>query len=73
MLCKDNRKHLQLGSVAHAFNPAFGRQGQADIWEFEASLDYRVNSKTVRAAQRNPLWGGEGEGALVSSGEKKED
>lgn len=48
MLFKDNRKHLQLGSVAHAFNPAFGRQGQANIWGFEASLDYRLNSKTEK-------------------------
>jgi hypothetical protein len=37
--------------VTHAFNPALGRQ----IFEFEASLVYKVSSKTARAAQRNPV------------------
>ena len=35
--------------------PALGRQRQADLSEFEASLVYRVNSRTVRAAQKNPI------------------
>ena len=26
-----------------------------DLWEFEASLVYRVSSKTARATQRNPV------------------
>jgi hypothetical protein len=34
--------------VAHAFNP---RQ----ISEFEASLGYKVSSRTARAIQRNPV------------------
>ena len=33
--------------------PALGRHGQA-ISEFEASLVYRVSSRTARATQRNP-------------------
>jgi hypothetical protein len=34
--------------------PALGRQRQADFW-VEASLVYRVSSRTARAAQRNPV------------------
>jgi hypothetical protein len=34
--------------------PAFGRQRQA-ISGFEASLVYKVNSRTARAIQRNPV------------------
>jgi hypothetical protein len=35
---------------------ALGRQRQADFWisEFEASLVYKVSSRTARATQRNP-------------------
>jgi hypothetical protein len=34
--------------------PALGRQRQADFW-FEASLVYKVSSRTARAIQRNPV------------------
>jgi hypothetical protein len=34
--------------------PALGRQRQTDS-EFEASLVYRVSSRTARATQRNPV------------------
>jgi hypothetical protein len=34
---------------------ALGRQRQADIHEFEASLVYRVSSRTAIATQRNCL------------------
>jgi hypothetical protein len=37
--------------VLHAFNPSTGRR----ISEFEASLVYRVSSKTAKATQRNPV------------------
>jgi hypothetical protein len=37
------------------FIPALGRQRQA-VSEFEASLVYRVRSRTARAIQRNPVW-----------------
>ena len=36
------------------FVPVFGRQRQADLCEFEASLAYRVSSRTMRSTQRNP-------------------
>jgi hypothetical protein len=39
--------------VAHAFNPR--RQRGRHISEFEASLAYRVRSRTARATQRNPV------------------
>ena len=32
-----------------------GRQRQADLCDFEASLVYRVSARTVKAAQRNPV------------------
>jgi hypothetical protein len=35
--------------------PALRRQRQADLCEFEASLVYRVSSRTGRATQRNPV------------------
>jgi hypothetical protein len=38
--------------VVHAFDPSRGRQ----ISEFEASLVYRVSSRTARATQRNPIF-----------------
>ena len=46
----------QLGVVVLALIPALGRQRQVDLYEFEASLVYRVSSRTVRATQRNPVW-----------------
>jgi hypothetical protein len=36
--------------VAHAFNPSRGWR----ISEFEASLVYKVSSRTAKATQRNP-------------------
>jgi hypothetical protein len=33
--------------------PALGRKRQVD---FEASLVYRVSSRTARATKRNPVW-----------------
>ena len=39
----------------HAFNPALGKQRQADLYELEASLVYKVSFRTARAVtQRNP-------------------
>jgi hypothetical protein len=37
--------------VAQAFNPSKGRR----ISEFEASLVYKVSSRTARVIQRNPV------------------
>jgi hypothetical protein len=36
--------------VIHPF-----RQRQVDLYEFKASLVYRVSSRTARATQRNPV------------------
>jgi hypothetical protein len=43
------------GVVAHTFNPR--QSGGRGRWisEFEASLFYRVSSRTARATQRNPV------------------
>ena len=35
--------------------PALGRQSLADLSEFVARVAYRVNSRTAKAAQRNPV------------------
>jgi hypothetical protein len=35
--------------------PTLGRQRQVDLCEFEASLVYRVSSRTARDTQRNPV------------------
>ena len=43
---------INLVVVAHTFNPSTGRR----ISEFEASLIYKVSSKTSRATQRNPVF-----------------
>jgi hypothetical protein len=46
-----------LGVMAHTLVPAFGRQRQADLSEFEARLDYKAGSRTARAGtQRNSVW-----------------
>jgi len=35
--------------------PGFGRQRQADLFEFKTSLVYKVGSRTARATWRNPV------------------
>ena len=40
--------------VAHAFNPSIWEAEAGGISEFEASLVYKVSSRTARAIQRNP-------------------
>ena len=35
--------------------PALGRQRQADLYDFKASLVYRASSRTARDTQRNPV------------------
>jgi hypothetical protein len=45
-----------LGMVVHAFNPSTREAGRGRrISEFEASLVYKVSSRTARAIQRNPV------------------
>ena len=38
--------------VTHAFNSSTQRHRQADLWEFKATLVYRVSSRTARATQK---------------------
>ena len=48
--------HHLVSIVAHTLIPALGRQRQADLCEFEASLVYRVSSRTARTViQRNSV------------------
>jgi hypothetical protein len=42
--------------VAHTFNPSTWEARGRRISEFEASLVYRVSSRTARAIQRIPVW-----------------
>jgi hypothetical protein len=39
--------------VTHAFIPAFGRQRQAELCEFKASLVYEASCQTAWAIQGN--------------------
>jgi hypothetical protein len=49
------KKKNKPGVVAHTFNPStLGGRGRR-ISEFEASLVYKVSSRTARAIQRNPV------------------
>jgi Sec-independent protein translocase protein TatA len=48
-------KHLAGQWYCTPLIPALGRQRQAWISEFKASLIYRVSSRTARATQRNPV------------------
>ena len=50
------RKSHLLGGSRNIRVPALGRQRQ--VPEFKASLVYQVNSRTVRATQRNLEWVG---------------
>jgi hypothetical protein len=48
----DNGNNNKPGMVVHAFNPS---TWEAEAGEFEASLVYRVSSRTAKATQRNPV------------------
>jgi hypothetical protein len=43
--------------VVHGFNPSTQEAEAGDLFEFEASLVYRMScsSRTVKATQRNPI------------------
>jgi hypothetical protein len=52
----DNLKELNgLAVVAYVFNPSTWKAEAGVSLEFEASLVYRVSSRTARATQRNPV------------------
>ena len=42
--------------MSNASIPALGRQRQVDFYEFEASLIYRVSSRTVRSKRDMLSW-----------------
>jgi hypothetical protein len=46
---------LKPGVVAHTFNPSTWEAEAGGSLEFEASLVYKVSSRTARAIQRNPV------------------
>jgi hypothetical protein len=59
--------------VAHSFNINKWRQRQVALSELEASLVYRVSSRTARAIQRNPVSKGKkGKGREGGGGEGEE-
>jgi hypothetical protein len=41
--------------VVHDFNPSTWKAEAGGFLEFEASLVYKVSSRTARATQRNPV------------------
>jgi hypothetical protein len=43
------------GLVAHAFNPSTWEAEAGGFLSFDASLVYKVSSRTARAIQRNPV------------------
>jgi hypothetical protein len=49
------KKILSPGVVVHAFNPSTREGRGRRISEFEASLVYKVSSRTAGAIQRNPI------------------
>jgi hypothetical protein len=43
------------GVMIHTFNPSLGKQRQADLYEFEASLVYIVSFRTAKATHSETL------------------
>ena len=54
MLADSSKTGLGLAVVAHAFNSS-ALETEEGGSEFEASLGYRVSSRTAKATQRNPV------------------
>ena len=46
---KPDKMNKKPGMVVHTLIPVFRKQRQTDLSEFEASLLYRVSSRTARA------------------------
>ena len=49
-----NQKNLASHSSTLPLFPILGRQKQADLCEFKASLVYRASCRIARSTQRNP-------------------
>jgi hypothetical protein len=60
-------KRTGAGVVVHAFNPSTGGRGR-QISEFEASLVYKVSSRTARAIERIPVSKKKKEGSVQGTG-----
>ena len=52
---KGGKKKKKPGVVACAFNPSTREAEAGGFSEFEASLVYKVSSRTARAIQRHPV------------------
>jgi hypothetical protein len=52
---KKKKKRCKPGVVVHAFNPSTQEAEAGRFLMFEASLVYKVSSRTARAIQRNPV------------------
>ena len=50
------KNKIELGMVAHPFNLSSQEAEAGGPFVFEASLVYRVSSRTTRAAQRSPVF-----------------
>jgi hypothetical protein len=59
---REGKKHLKisilvLSVVVHTVGPSTGRQRQADLCEFKASLVYQPQSRTARTPLHRESWG----------------
>ena len=52
---REGKKERGRGGRKQPLIPALGRQRQVDLCEFEASLVYRVSSRTARATKMSPV------------------
>jgi hypothetical protein len=60
---------MECESLGMALTPALGRQRQADFCvRGQPGAWSRVSSRTARATQRNPAWGGGGNPRLTLLG-----
>jgi hypothetical protein len=57
--------------AAHAFDPSTREAEAGGFLEFEASLVYRVSSRTARATQRNPVLKNKTKNKKQKKGKKK--
>jgi hypothetical protein len=53
---KSLKKKSKNKGQAWCYTPLIPQQSHADLCEFQASLVYRMSSRTARATQRNPVW-----------------
>jgi hypothetical protein len=56
IVTSDSQIQWSKNSLPNTFNPRLGRQKQAELCEFGASLIFMVSSGTTRAIQREPIF-----------------